>query len=70
MNVLIVGDGKEEMAWGYWFLAHPEYRLASLYPGLQGDDFGGIPIARDLDEGLASPGLELVVVGGPLEPAR
>ena len=43
MNVLIVGDGQEETAWGHWFLAHPEYRLASLYPGLPGDDFRGIP---------------------------
>src|SRR3954454_5612747 len=67
MNILIVGDGREETAWGHWFLSHPEYRLASLYPGLPGDDFRGIPIARDLDDGLASPGLELVVVGGPLE---
>ena len=67
MNVLIVGDGQEETAWGHWFLAHPEYRLASLYPGLPGDDFRGIPIARDLDEGLASPGLDLVLVGGPLD---
>jgi myo-inositol 2-dehydrogenase/D-chiro-inositol 1-dehydrogenase len=67
MNVLIVGDGPEETAWGYWFLAHPEYRLATLYPGLHGDDFGGIPLARDLDEGLASPGLNLVLVGGPLD---
>jgi predicted dehydrogenase len=67
MNVLIVGDGQEETGWGHWFLAHPDYRLASLYPGLPEDDFRGIPIARDLDDGLASPGLNLVIVGGPLD---
>src|SRR3954454_2864817 len=67
MNVFIVGEGQEETAWGHWFRAHPDYRLASLYPGLHGDDFGGIPIARDLEEGLASPGLDLVLVGGPLD---
>jgi predicted dehydrogenase len=67
MNVLIVGDGQEEASWGGWFRARTEYRLASLYPGLPGDDFREIPIARDLDEGLATPGLELVIVGGPVE---
>jgi myo-inositol 2-dehydrogenase/D-chiro-inositol 1-dehydrogenase len=67
MNVLIVGAGQEETAWGLWLLAHPEYRLACLYPGLTGDDFRQISSARDVEEGLASPGLELVIVGGPLE---
>lgn len=67
MNVLIVGDGQEEAAWGHWFRAHTEHRLASLYPGLPGDDFHGIPRSSDLDEGLATPGVDLVIVGGPLE---
>ncbi len=72
MNVLIVGEGLEEQAWARWLSAHPEHHLVALYPGFAGggfagDEFAEAHIAGDLDEALATSGLELVVVGGPLE---
>ncbi len=68
MNVLIVGDGQEETAWGHWFLAPSRIPSGvSLSRACMETTFAGFPIARDLDDGLASPGLALVVVGGPLE---
>ena len=67
MNVLIVGDGQEEAAWANWFASHPDFRLAAAYPGVPCEDFDDLVVAKDLEEALAVPGLDLVVVGGPLE---
>ena len=67
MNVLIVGDGPAERAWASWFQAHSEYRLEVYYPGFADDEYVCGHVAADLDEALATAGIELVVVGGPLE---
>ena len=67
MNVLIVGDGREEAAWADWFASRRDFRLAAAYPGVPGEDFDDLVVAEDLDEALAVPGLDLAVVGGPLE---
>ena len=67
MNVLIVGEGTEELAWASWFLAHPQYQLEAVYPGFAQDEFAGTRVAGDLDEALATAGIDLAVVGGPLE---
>ena len=66
MNVLILGDGALERAWASWFLAHPEHPLKALYPGFTGVDIAEARVAVDLDEALATAGIELVVVGGSL----
>jgi myo-inositol 2-dehydrogenase/D-chiro-inositol 1-dehydrogenase len=67
MNVLILGDGIEERAWADWLSAHPEHRLEALFPGFAGADFGDSHVAGDLDEALATAGIDLAIVGGPLE---
>jgi predicted dehydrogenase len=65
MNVLILGDGTEERAWASWFLVHSQHHLEAVYPGLAGDEFAGTRVAIDLDEALATAGIDLAVVGGP-----
>ncbi len=72
MNVLILGDGSEERAWAAWFSADPQHHLEAVYPGFAGAEFAGAEfaatrVARDLDEALATAGIDLAVVGGPLE---
>jgi myo-inositol 2-dehydrogenase/D-chiro-inositol 1-dehydrogenase len=67
MDVLILGDGPEETAWADWFAAHPPFRLAAAFPGFAGEDIDGLSVAKDLDEALAVSGIDLVVVGGPIE---
>jgi myo-inositol 2-dehydrogenase/D-chiro-inositol 1-dehydrogenase len=69
MNVLILGDDPEARAWAAWFAARSEHHLEAVYPGFSGEDHGEAQVSRDLDDALATPGIELVVVGGPL-PAR
>ncbi len=66
MNVLILGDGTEERAWASWFSAHPQHHLEAVYPGFAGADFADTHVADDLDEALATAGIDLAVVGGPL----
>ena len=66
MNVLILGDGTEELGWASWFSAHPEHHLEAVFPGFAGDEFAETRVARDLDEALATAGIDLAVVGGPL----
>jgi myo-inositol 2-dehydrogenase/D-chiro-inositol 1-dehydrogenase len=66
MNVLILGDGPEERAWAFWFSAHPGHHLEAVYPGFAGAEFAGTRVAADLDEALATAGIDLAVVGGPL----
>jgi predicted dehydrogenase len=67
MNVLILGDGEEELAWARWLLERPEHRLDAAYPGFADASMAGIPAPRDLDDALARPGLNAVIVGGPIE---
>lgn len=67
VNVVILGDGPEERAWASWFSARPEFEIVAAYPGLPEDPFFETPRAADLDAALATAGIDLVVVGGPLE---
>jgi myo-inositol 2-dehydrogenase/D-chiro-inositol 1-dehydrogenase len=67
MKVLILGDGADERAWASWFDSRPEYRLEAIYPASLGATLPGVRTAGDLDEALATAGVELVLVGGPLE---
>jgi myo-inositol 2-dehydrogenase/D-chiro-inositol 1-dehydrogenase len=64
-DVLILGDGEEERAWCAWFSRREDDRLAVIYPGPAAEAAAEVPVAGDLDEALASPGIELTVVGGP-----
>jgi myo-inositol 2-dehydrogenase/D-chiro-inositol 1-dehydrogenase len=66
MNVLILGDDPESLAWAAWFASRPEHHLEAVCPGFAGEDLGPVRVARDLDEALATSGIELVVIGGPL----
>ena len=65
MNFLILGDGAEEHAWARTLARHAEHQLLAAFPGL--DDLAGVPEPRDLDDALATAGVEAVVVGGDLE---
>ncbi len=67
MNVLILGDGDEELAWARWLLGRPEHRLDAAFPGFADASMAGIPAPRDLEDALARPGVEAIIVGGPLE---
>jgi predicted dehydrogenase len=67
MNVLILGDGEEELAWALWLLGRSEHRLEAAYPGFPDASMAGIPAPRDLEDALARPGVEAIVVGGPFE---
>lgn len=66
MKVLIVGDGDEELEWARWLTGHPDHRLDAAYPGFADASLAGIPAPRDLEDALARPGLEVVIVGGPI----
>jgi myo-inositol 2-dehydrogenase/D-chiro-inositol 1-dehydrogenase len=67
MNVLILGDGEEELAWARWVLGCGEHRLAAAFPGFAEPGMAGVPAPQDLDDALARPGLDAVLVGGPIE---
>jgi myo-inositol 2-dehydrogenase/D-chiro-inositol 1-dehydrogenase len=67
MNVLILGDGPEELAWAGWLQGQSEHRLVAVFPGFGEARQAGIPVATDLDDALARPGIEAVVVGGPID---
>jgi myo-inositol 2-dehydrogenase/D-chiro-inositol 1-dehydrogenase len=67
MKVLILGDGADERAWALWFDSSPEHQLEAIYPPNLGSTFPGVRTAGEMDEALATAGVELVLVGGPLE---
>lgn len=62
MNFLILGDGPDELAWARALADHPEHTLGAACPGLK--EFPGLPGGPDLDEALARPGIDAVIVGG------
>jgi myo-inositol 2-dehydrogenase/D-chiro-inositol 1-dehydrogenase len=62
MNVLILGDGPEELAWARAVAAEPEHALVMACPGLNA--LPGVPATDDLDAALAAPGVDAAVVGG------
>jgi myo-inositol 2-dehydrogenase/D-chiro-inositol 1-dehydrogenase len=67
MHVVILGDGEEELAWARWLAGQPEHRLDAAYPGFPDASMAGIPAPRDLEDALARPDVEAIIVGGPLE---
>jgi myo-inositol 2-dehydrogenase/D-chiro-inositol 1-dehydrogenase len=62
MNVLILGDGPEEESWAAFLDDAPGHRLLAACPGFKGRP--ELPGGPDLDAALATPGVEVVVVGG------
>jgi myo-inositol 2-dehydrogenase/D-chiro-inositol 1-dehydrogenase len=65
MNLLIVGNGEFERAWAIWLLGRSDHRLDAVFPGFGEAMLAGIPVARDLEDALARPRLDAVIVGGP-----
>ncbi len=63
MNVLILGDGGDELAWARAVEGHPDFTLWAAYPGFK--ELADLPTSPvDLDDALALAGVDLVVVGG------
>lgn len=62
MNFLILGDGPDELAWAAALAAGDAHRVGAAFPGVP-----QVAPSRDLDDALAAPGVEAVVVGGPPE---
>jgi predicted dehydrogenase len=62
MNILILGDGPEELSWAIHLLDHPEHHLAAACPGFK--SLPDIPGGNDLDTALALPNLDAVICGG------
>jgi myo-inositol 2-dehydrogenase/D-chiro-inositol 1-dehydrogenase len=67
MNVLILGSGEEELAWARWLTGRAEHRLDAALPGFSDPALARVPAPRDLEDALARPRIDLVIVGGPLE---
>jgi predicted dehydrogenase len=67
MNVLILGNGDEELAWARWLLGRADHQLDAAFPGFGDPELAGIPAPRDLDDALARVGIDVVIVGGPIE---
>jgi myo-inositol 2-dehydrogenase/D-chiro-inositol 1-dehydrogenase len=67
MNVLILGNGDEEHGWAIWLLGQSEHRLDAAFPGFGDAALAGVPAPRDLDDALARAGVEVVIVGGPID---
>ncbi len=62
MNLLILGDGAEELAWARALLDGSEHRLVAACPGFK--SMPDLPGGQDLDAALAIAGLDGVIVGG------
>ena len=67
MNVLILGNGREERAWAEWLLASRQHRLVAAFPGFSESPLADIPVASDLEDALARAGVDAAIVGGPIE---
>ncbi len=66
MNMLILGNGDEELQWARWLLDRPEHHLLGAFPGFSDPDLASLPALRDAEDALALPGLQAVIVGGPI----
>jgi myo-inositol 2-dehydrogenase/D-chiro-inositol 1-dehydrogenase len=67
MNVLILGNGSEELAWAKWLMDQVEHRLDAAFPGFADPALAGVAAPTDLDDALARAGIDAVIVGGPLD---
>lgn len=65
MNFLILGDGPEELAWAETVAESEGHTLRAVFPGFPGR-FGPAP-SRDLDDALATVGINAAVIGGDSE---
>jgi myo-inositol 2-dehydrogenase/D-chiro-inositol 1-dehydrogenase len=66
MKFLIVGAGPVERGWAEALAGHPGHRLLAVTPGFP-DFLSDVPAPTDLEAALAIPGVEAVIVGGPIE---
>ena len=67
MKILIIGDGDDERAWADWAIEQDDLDVIAVQPGFAiGSPFDAYAIA-DLEEALATPGLDAAVVGGPID---
>ncbi|MDX2037942.1 MAG: hypothetical protein SFX72_14945 [Isosphaeraceae bacterium] len=66
MRFLIVGVGPEEDAWADTISRTPAHEVAVRFPNRSLEDSESTS-PKDLDDALAWPGLQAVVVGGPIE---
>ena len=66
MNVVILGNGDEEHDWAQWLLEHDDVRVAAAFPGFSEPGLEVIPRAKDLDDLLARPDIDVAIVGGPI----
>ena len=67
MKILIIGDGDDERAWADWAIEQDDLDVIAVQPGFElGSPFDAFSIV-DLDEALATPGLDAAIVGGPVE---
>ncbi len=67
MNILILGNGIEELQWARWLLERPEHQLLAAFPGFSDPELASVLAPRDAEDALAQPGLGAVIVGGPME---
>src|SRR5687767_1917983 len=65
MNFLILGSGAEERAWAGRIVDDAEHRLWVVFPGFE--EWVDVARASDLDDALATAGVEAVVIGGEPE---
>jgi myo-inositol 2-dehydrogenase/D-chiro-inositol 1-dehydrogenase len=65
MHIVILGNDEEELAWARWLLSRPEHRLVAAYPGFPDTSMSGIATPQDLEDALARPGVDAIIVGGP-----
>jgi predicted dehydrogenase len=67
MNVVIVGNGDEELDWARWVLEQDDLRLGAAFPGFSEPGMDAVARASDLDDLLARPATDIAIVGGPIE---
>jgi myo-inositol 2-dehydrogenase/D-chiro-inositol 1-dehydrogenase len=67
MKIVILGNGDEERDWAHWFLEQRDHRLDAAFPGFPEPGLEVVPRAKDLDDLLARPGIDVAIVGGPIE---
>src|ERR1017187_6621650 len=67
MNVVILGNGDEELEWARWFLEQDDHRLDASFPGFTEPGLEVVRRANDLDDLLARQGIDAAIVGGPIE---
>ena len=67
MNVVILGNGDEELEWAHWLLDQDAHRLDAAFPGFCEPGLESVPRAKDLEDLLARPGAVAAIVGGPID---